>query len=158
MSGLITIVRQRQVVNNTTFGKMYFTPAKGATILVGVTAERPWLENKKGESCIPCGLYKLEPHNSAKHGSVVAFVNPELAVYHQEAEIPKELLGKARSACLIHAANWAAELEGCVAPGKAIIDFGPPKGLGVSSSRPTLNELRALWGMRDGLSAKIRWE
>lgn len=158
MSGHITVVRSRAVVNDGHFGKMYFTNSKGETLLVGVSMEPKWDGNKKGASCIPVGNYKLVPHNSSKYGSVVAFVNPDLQVYHWEEDIPAELKGIARSVCLIHAANWPQELRGCVAVGKAVNDFGKPKGVGINSSRPTLNTLRQLWGNREDLTAKIRWE
>lgn len=157
MTGHITIVRNKQVVNDTTFGKMFFTNERGETVEVGHTIELPWRNNARRISCIPCGEYELVEHNSAKFGSVVAFVNPALKVWHMPTDIPREFSETGRSACLIHAANWGKELLGCVAVGKEVVDFGAPNGLGVSSSRPTLNELRAMWGMRRGLTAKIKW-
>ena len=149
----ITIIRNKQPLNDTIFGKLYYDNE-----LIGATAEVLWNGNRKGESCIPCGTYELVEHNSSKYGSVVAFVNPDLDVYHWEEDIPEEKRGKARSVCLIHAANWAHQLRGCVAVGRKVLDFGEPNGFGITSSRPTLNELRKHWGMRRGLTAKIRWE
>lgn len=165
MSGLITIIRSKVAIPSddktysSLFGKIYFNNE-----YVGVTVEKPWIVaedggrgGKKRESCIPCGTYKLDLHNSQRFGSVVCFVNPELDVFHHEEDVPEDRKGKARTECLIHAANWSSQLLGCVAVGDKVQHF-EGVGYGVTSSRPTLNKLRALWGMRMDLTAKIRWE
>lgn len=84
-----------------------------------VTIERPWLaalDSKggiQGRSCVPTGLYKLVRHNSDAHPMTWAMVNHDLDVVHYPQDGPPMV----RSACLIHPANWAFELRGCIAPG-----------------------------------------
>lgn len=106
---------------------------------------------ENAETLIPAGQYKLVPHDGHKH-NVVVFVNPTLGVYHQLADIPQGLSG--RVACLIHAANWPRELEGCLAPGEKIVNFAN-EGWGVTESNRALDALRALWGDRTGHTAEI---
>lgn len=64
------------------------------------TIERPWLQNKPWESCIPDGEYALNPYSSAKYPDV-----------WQVANVP------GRTHILIHPANYAHQLAGCIAPG-----------------------------------------
>lgn len=86
-----------------------------------VTIERPWIPSPtckgglKGKSCVPLGTYQLVKHNSPKHPYTWALVNHELDVIHYEGDDndPDE----DRATCLIHAANFALQLEGCIAPG-----------------------------------------
>ena len=75
------------------------------------TIEKPWLGNVRFKSCIPEGVYQLEPHESQKYGNTYALVNLDLGVTHYEEPNSK------RYACLFHAANWAKDVEGCIGPG-----------------------------------------
>lgn len=157
MSNLIKIVRDKSqpIRESGLFGKIYFNGK-----LLGVTCEQPWNNNKKRVSCIPEGKYKLVTHNSAKYGQVVAFVNPELHVFHNEYDMPQEMRDNegGRSVCLIHAANWPRELQGCVAVGEKVLNYGLPNGWGITNSRATLKKLRDLWGDRTDLLAEISAE
>ncbi len=82
------------------------------------TIERPWIAgNAPGEdggepglSCVREGAYELVLHNTVKHPHTFALVNPNLDVVH----IPAPGF---RSSVLIHSANWASQLEGCIALG-----------------------------------------
>ena len=75
------------------------------------TVEQPWRQNLARASCVPVGEYDLVQHESARYGNVWALVNRHLGVSHfPEAGVP-------RSAILIHPANRASELMGCIAPG-----------------------------------------
>jgi hypothetical protein len=70
--------------------------------------ERPWAENKKGISCILPGpgdtaSYRCGIVNSPKYGKV----------YGVQNVVGREFI-------LIHPANWARQLEGCIALGRAI--------------------------------------
>lgn len=51
----------------------------------------------------------------------------------------KEEPGVARYACLIHTANWARDLDGCIAPGTSIRYFGG--GQAVADSRHALDRI-----------------
>lgn len=64
------------------------------------TLEKPWLNNQTYVSCIPEGEYQLGPWNSERFPNV-----------WQVRDVP------GRTAILIHAANWADQIEGCIAPG-----------------------------------------
>jgi hypothetical protein len=122
------------------------------------TLERPWIASglsiagTKGVSCVPAGIYKLVPHNSESHPKVWALVNPVLQVYHWDQDVPKPMLGIARTTVLIHSANYASELRGCIAPGKERKKNGV---WGVFRSRDALNELRNAMGSSYDLTLTI---
>lgn len=119
------------------FGRLYVNGRD-----FGVTVEQPWRDNAKGRSCVPEGDYELRPWDSDRYGRMVVLVNPALQVYATEAAVPREQRGIARSACLIHAANWP---------------HLPPHGPGITDSRETLQRLRSIWGDRRGMTLSIRW-
>ena len=108
--------RERQVPENKdcTLGLLFIGD------LSLVTIERPWIPSNdskggtKGISCVPIGTYKLVQHDSEAHPLTWALVNEELDVVHFPGDSKNPF---ARSAVLIHPANWAHELRGCIAPG-----------------------------------------
>lgn len=65
------------------------------------------------KSCVPPGIYQLALHDTPKHPKSFALVNIELGVMHE----PDPAYPNARIACLIHVANFPAELEGCIGVG-----------------------------------------
>jgi hypothetical protein len=74
--------------------------------------EPPWYGNQAFVSCIPDGRYLLLPWTSPKYGKCFAFVGNEVSTN------PEDVPDKAsRYLCLIHPANWADQLQGCLAPG-----------------------------------------
>jgi hypothetical protein len=89
--------------------------------LVLQTIERPWIPapdhvgGANGISCVPFGFYHLVLHDTELHPETWALVNPSLGVWHLPGDIPVGVQG--RSAVLIHPANVASELLGCIAPG-----------------------------------------
>jgi hypothetical protein len=86
------------------------------------TIERPWLNNKVGQSCIPQGRYLVKPFSGMKYKDVYEITDVE-----------------GRTAILIHAANKASELQGCVALGLATGYMGDE--LAVMSSQAALNKM-----------------
>lgn len=64
------------------------------------TIERPWLDNAKNISCIPEGHYAVQPYSSKKFKDVYEITNVT-----------------GRSHILIHVANWASQVEGCIGVG-----------------------------------------
>lgn len=82
------------------------------------TIEPPWVVGddpgedggEPGKSCVPEGIYQLVPHNTPTHPFTFALVNEELDVVHFPTQ------GK-RDSVLVHTANWARQLKGCIAPG-----------------------------------------
>lgn len=87
------------------------------------TIERPWIDAPPGlgghpdTSCVPAGLYELVKHDTPKHPRTFALVNPKLDVFHEPGDVPADRLPYARTAVLLHPANWASELLGCIALG-----------------------------------------
>lgn len=86
------------------------TPLFGTfgTLTVGdwkcYSVEKPWKDNQPSHSCVPVGTYALA-----------------LSTYHKGGYPAYELThvpGRAR--ILIHRANRATELEGCIAPGTGL--------------------------------------
>lgn len=76
------------------------------------TIEQPWRDNKIGESCVPAGVYRLLPYLSPSHGATYCLSNSELNIYG-----PGPFPIGGRSYCELHSANWARQLEGCIALG-----------------------------------------
>ncbi len=111
------------------------------------TMERPdvpsplTVAGTKGRGRIAAGRYRLERHNSEAHPNVWALVNHALDIYHWEHEVPVNRKGIARTVVLIHPANVAEELRGCIAPGltRGRRANGDRE---VLSSRDAMNQLR----------------
>jgi hypothetical protein len=83
------------------------------------TLELPWVPENgfpggtPDKSCVPAGLYQLVLHDTEMHPRSFALVNPDLGVIHE----PDPAFPNARTACLIHIANYPDELEGCIGLG-----------------------------------------
>lgn len=78
------------------------------------TVEQPWRGNKPFESCVPEGVYALVPVTSPRWGRTFALVNEDNRVFAAYGDIERD---GDRWACLLHAANLASQLAGCIAPG-----------------------------------------
>jgi hypothetical protein len=103
----LTLVRSRADSNDQeTFGLL------SAGDLVLQTVEQPWKDNLIGHSCVPAGSYTISPHVSPTKGNVYILDGPAQNVYAEDPPPPG-----GRSLILIHIANSAIELEGCIAPG-----------------------------------------
>lgn len=121
------------------------------------TIERPWIPmpgsrgGLSGKSCVPRGIYKLECHNSEAHPNTWALVNPELDVIHYEDRDRPS----ARCLVLIHAANYARELRGCIAPGMGRFTDGAGVRM-VTSSRLAMLEIKRLVPWNNDHTLEIR--
>lgn len=73
------------------------------------TLERPWVDNKRGISCIPLGEY---------HGAVQP--SPR---FHRD--LPELLDVPGRTQILIHAGNTPEDTEGCILVGMERHDYEP---------------------------------
>ncbi len=94
------------------------------------TVERPWLDNKPRESCIPEGEYglKLGMYNRGGYAA------------YEVMDVPN------RSLIKIHVGNTIDDVIGCIAPGKALGYL--EKKWSVSSSRKAFKEfMRAMDGV-----------
>lgn len=81
------------------------------------TIEQPWNNNVPFHSCVPCGTYEIVPFTRRNGDHVYALVNPDLNVYLNKEDRPDK---SGRYEILIHVANWASELQGCIAPGSGL--------------------------------------
>jgi len=118
------------------------------------TIEQPWRDNRRFVSCIPAGEYDITPYKSPKYGDVVALVNPDLGVVAYEEQGAET----DRFACLIHAANWSHQLQGCIAPGVNISwgkDAAFKNNLMVTSSKAMLKKILP---ELTGEKIMIRWK
>lgn len=76
------------------------------------TIERPWIQNKGFESCVPEGDYLVLRDSRPAHSHTFNLVNEDLDVYRYPTN------GK-RDSILIHTGNWVKDIVGCIAPGLA---------------------------------------
>lgn len=110
------------------------------------TIEQPWANNAKGASCVPPGLYSLVPYTSPVHGDTWCLYNPSLNIFGPGVPIPRG----GRSFCELHSANWASQLEGCIALGTDKRPMMDPKTCKVApaieNSRCAVSELVAILG------------
>jgi len=115
------------------------------------TVECEWLDNKPFVSCIPAGTYKLVPHDTGKRAGMWAMVNEDLGVYHHQQQSEST-----RYACLIHVANRASELRGCMAPGDKLSMI--KREWAVSKSGDTLKDIMAMLPRDEQHQITIRWK
>lgn len=105
-------------------------------ILEFVTLERPWLDNRRNISCIPAGVYKVEPRWSPSYGNhfIVNDTQPrELILFHignyVGSKNPKT--GKSDSA-------------GCILVGSAFVDINRDGIVDISASKVKMKRLLKL--------------
>lgn len=112
-----------------TFGKL-----EGMDFML-YTAELPWRGNARKISCIPCGMYHVEPYSSPKFRNV----------YHL-LDVPH------RDGILIHTGNYAgdtskgyrSDVEGCILLGLKLGYLNNQRA--VLSSRDAMTRFRAFVG------------
>lgn len=118
MTETITLLRLRSS-DEGTFGVLKRNGRR-----IAVTCELPWRDNQPRKSCIPKGVYQVEPWSSDKYPNA----------WHLE-NVP------GREAILIHNGNTIKDIQGCILVGT---DFGFVAGLpAVINSRVALNALKA---------------
>lgn len=115
-----------------TFGRLLLNDVRHA-----FSIEQPWRNNEPFRSCVPAGIYDLVPFLSKTKypHETYALVNEELGVYLND-----QCDGVSRYACLLHSANLAAELQGCIGFGSGRSRFGVkaiPADWAVTSSKNT---------------------
>ena len=121
------------------------------------TIERPWIPSTeslggtKGVSCVPRGIYRLVRHNTEAHPQTWALVNEDLDVIHQ----PMAAKPNARTAVLIHPANWAHELRGCIAPGMRTTRDAEGRFM-VADSKRAMRQIQTLVPWIDGHTLEVK--
>ncbi|MDH5327769.1 MAG: DUF5675 family protein [Gammaproteobacteria bacterium] len=142
----LTLERYGSLPGIGTFGELHVAGRRFKT------AEREWCDNMPFVSCIPVGGYILQPYNSPKYGRTLAMVNPEHDVYMFERD-RKESTD--RFACLIHAANYPDQVQGCIAIGRELTYINGK--LGVTSSKASMETFRSLVVDGGEHVLQIRW-
>lgn len=149
------LLRRDYLADNCTMGVLSFqTPAED---FVCQTMERPWIPmpgargGLSGKSCVPKGDYELVHHSSEAHPNTWALVNHELDVHHYEDPAHPEW----RALVLIHVANYARELRGCIAPGRGRAVDSEGTNM-VTGSRLAMLEIKRLLPYEQAHSLEIR--
>lgn len=106
----MTLLRVAQTVNGA-FGVLL----DDDTLPFAVTLERPWLNNKKGESCIPDGAYLCQRVQSPKFGQTFEVTNVA-----------------DRTSILFHKGNLMDDSHGCILVGEQFGDLQGKPGILVS--------------------------
>lgn len=127
------ILKRFRTGQDGTFGELQTTDGRHLFF----TVECSWLDNKAFESCVPPGWYDTEWVNSPSHGYCLELEN---------------VLDN-RKYCQFHSANWAYQLQGCIALGISItliksIKKGK-KIMGVSSSRTAIKDFNEHYGNKE---------
>jgi hypothetical protein len=101
-----------------------------------VTLERPWLDNKKGESCIPAGHYECVRVQSPRFGDTF---------------MVKDVPG--RSEILFHKGNLSDDSRGCILIGE---QFNPVLGKpGITASKEGFAEFLSLTSLTNSFTLNI---
>jgi len=121
-----------------TLGKLHIDGATFPTIERARTGDHP---------CIPTGMYELKPHASPRHGDVYSFIG--VNVFEFEVPLGKE----GRCLVLLHSANLASELLGCVAPGLGSGFIGNEHA--VLNSKAAMSAISTLLGRTESHQIRI---
>ena len=92
--------------------------------------ERGWMDNKRNVSCVPADMYPLKKEYSPR--------------FKKELWELKEV--EDRSECKFHAANYARQLNGCIALGETRADIDKDGYYDVTNSRETMRKFHKAMG------------
>ena len=107
-------------------------------IPVCISLERPWLDNRKGESCIPTGRYVARRVISPKFGNTFEVIGVE-----------------GRDAILFHAGNIVEDTHGCIVLGESFSLWDMTGQCSVASSKVALSEFLYLLSAVDKFSFSV---
>lgn len=113
-----------------TLGKMTFSHVDD----VLYTVERPWLGNRAFESCIPTGVYRVGRYSSQKYNDHFIVLG-----------VPE------RSQILLHEANRASDVQGCIGIGSKLMQ----NSFGVLNSQDAMRRLREILQKADIIQLHI---
>lgn len=105
-----------------TLGVCYVRDENGCILFKSEAIERGWRNNQNDISCIPPGVYPVKLEYSPR------FRKDLWEIY----DVPN------RSECKFHAANYARQLNGCIALGNKRVDLDGDGYKDVTSSRDTM--------------------
>lgn len=143
------------------FGDMTVGGFKFAAVMPPWVANASFPAGVSGKSTIADGDFSLKKHTSPSHPDCYVMVNPSLGVYHYDADVPPSQKAWARTVCLIHNANFARQLEGCIALGMSfgvIQDLAGDKAYhdAVVNSEAALTKFMSLLEGQTNISLHIR--
>lgn len=115
---------------NQTLGVCYIKNESGNIVFKSESIERGWRDNKNRVSCIPEGEYPVKLEYSNR------FRKELYEIY----EVPN------RSECKFHSANWARQLNGCIALGNKRLDIDKDGYKDVTSSRDAMKRFHKAMG------------
>lgn len=104
------------------------------------TCEQPWNNNTPFKSCIPDGVYHLEKRASNK---VWESSGNEFREGWEITGVP------GRDLCMLHPANWAYELAGCISPGLSYKITRARNGKYLNSVMSSRDAFRQVMGLLD---------
>ena len=119
----LTLIRTSRTPEQT-LGILTVHDPSGTVLYECRTVELPWRENQPNVSCIPDGIYQIRPRFSQKYGAHLHLL-----------DVPD------RSLILIHQANFARQLQGCIAVGLKHIDIDGDGHTDVTQSVIAKNQL-----------------
>ena len=94
---MVNLVLKRSYFCDATLGHLFIV---GTDNPVWYTIEKPDLDNKRNESCIPEGTYEVKPYSSDKFPDVWELQDVQ-----------------GRDKILIHIGNWTSDTDGCILVG-----------------------------------------
>jgi hypothetical protein len=110
-----------------TEGVLVVLDANGQKLFSCFTMELPWRNNERKVSCIPPGRYQVVHRKSPKYGDHFHILN-----------VPN------RDLILIHQANYARQLQGCIGVGKNRMDIDRDGKTDITDSVATMKKLLEL--------------
>jgi len=102
------LILYRQYLESATMGELVIPHADSV-----FTIEQPWRDNRRFESCIPEGRYRMRTWTRPSGAKVWILSNPELNVF----ELKEDAGDTGRYLCLFHKGNYVNHVQGCIAPG-----------------------------------------
>lgn len=103
-------------------GNCYVLDENNCTLFTSKSIERGWNDNKKMISCLPVGRYPLLLEWSNRFNKMLWEIKNS----------------GPRTECKFHSANYARQLNGCIALGQKAIDIDGDGQKDVTSSRKTM--------------------
>ncbi len=138
--------------SDATLGRLEVLNAAGAVADTLYTIEKPWLNCEVGgcggepfRSCVGPGTYTLTPHMRPNGDRVWLLTNPLLDVNALDTDVPTDKKAWGRYLVLIHAANYARDVVGCMGPG-----LGRTRSQGVPMVTRSRDAMKLLHRRLDG--------